>query len=106
MSYQVGAVCYSTSISAVRASAAREVGSLRQFGNSTVFVDSTSQTDNSITYLFRDVVTNATVTSTQTVNPLPCGLLDASDGLFLGWAVAGVWLTTSFVLYHRKAVHE
>lgn len=104
--FQVGAVCYPDSLAAVRAMAALEVGGLRQIGTSLFVVDSSAQSGNSITYNFRDVASSSAFSVTQSVNPLPCGLLDWQDGLVLGWAVAAVWLTTSFVLYLRKAVHE
>ena len=104
--FQVGAVCYTDSLAAVRAMAAQEVGSIRQIGTQQYVVDSTNQTATSITYRFRDVMSATVITSTETVNPQPCGLLDWQDGLALGWAVAAVWLTTAFVLYLRKAVHE
>lgn len=104
--FQVGVSCYPDAISAVRAMAAQEVGSIRQIGSDQYVVDSTAQTATSITYVFRNVASTAVVTSVETVVPLPCGLLDWQDGLVLGWAIAAAWIATAVVLHIRKAVHE
>jgi len=104
--FQVGDSCYPDALAAVKAMAAAEVGGMRQIGTATYVVDSTAQTANSITYVLRNVSSTAVVTTTETVTPIPCGLLDWEDGLILGWAVAGAWIATAVVLFLRKAVHE
>lgn len=105
-SFQVGDVCYPSAVEAVQAMASSEVGSIRQLGNSQYVVDSTAQTGSSITYVFRDVATSATITSTQQVTPQPCGLLDTSDGLVISWGIAAAWLFAAGVLVLRRGLHE
>ncbi len=105
-SFQVGDSCYSSALSAVQAMAAREVGGMRQIGTATYVVDSTAQTVNSITYVLRNVSSNAVVTTTETVAPLPCGLLDTTDGLLIAWGIATAWLITHGILFLRRGLHE
>jgi len=105
-SFQVGGVCYSSPLAAVQAMAAGQVGSIRQLGSSAYVVDSTAQTDSSITYVLRELGGPGLVTSTQTVNPLPCGLLDTADGLIIAWGIATAWLVTHGILFLRRGLHE
>jgi len=105
-SFQVDGVCYSSALSAVQAMAAAEVGGMRQIGTATYVVDSTAQTASSITYVLRDVSSTAVITTTETVTPLPCGLLDTSDGLVIAWGIATAWLITHGILFLRRGLHE
>jgi len=106
MSYQSGDNCFDTALAANQASAAREVGGMRQIGTATYVVDSTAQTANSITYVLRNVSSTAVVTTTETVNPLPCVLLDTADGLILSWGIATAWLVTYGLLFLKRGLHE
>lgn len=105
-SFQVDGVCYSSSLAAVQAMAASEVGSIRQLGSAVYVVDSTAQTSSSITYVLRELGGVGLITSTQNVNPQPCGLLDTADGLILAWGIATAWLITHGVLFLRRGLHE
>lgn len=104
--FQVDDVCYSSSLLAVKAMAAREVGGLLQIGTATYVVDSTAQTAKSITYALRNVTSNTVITSTRTVTPIPCGLLDTEDGLIIAWGIATAWLLTYAVLFLRRGIHQ
>ena len=46
------------------------------------------------------------IVSTVAVVLQPCQMLDWSDGLALGWGVAGVWLAAFAVLQLRRGAHE
>jgi len=113
-SFQVDGVCYSSALLSVKAMAAREIGSIRQIGTSQYIVDSSSQSDNSVTYVFRNVSVSSGlttgdaqyITSTQSVTPQPCGLLDTADGLIIAWGIATAWLVTYGVLFLRRGLHE
>lgn len=105
-SYQVGDTCYSTALAAVQAMAASEVGSIRQLGASAYVVDSSVQTESSITYVMRDIASAGVITSTQAVTPVPCGLLDTADGLVIAWGIATAWLLTAAVLFLRRGIHQ
>jgi len=105
-SYQVGDICFSSSLAAAQAMAAREVGKIVQIGNASYVVDSPAQTGNSITYVFSNVSGLSSFTTIQTVSPLPCGLLDTSDGLIIAWGIAIAWIVTAGVLFLRKGIHE
>jgi len=106
VSYQVGSVCYSTPLAAVQAMAAKEVGSVVQIGTATYVVNSTGQTASSITYVLQNVSSAAVVTTTETVTPLPCGLLDTADGLLISWGIAACWLAVAGILFIRRGLHE
>jgi hypothetical protein len=86
--------------------AAREVGSIRQVGTAQYVVDSTGQTASTVTYVLRNVSNTAVITTTETVSPLPCGLLDTADGLIIAWGIATAWILTAAVLFLRRGMHE
>ena len=106
MASQVDGVCYSTSVAAVHAMAAREVGRLVTVGAKSYVVDVTAVTGSSITFRLNDVATTSFITKVATVSPEPCGLLDTSDALVIAWGIATAWLITAAVLFLRKGVHE
>lgn len=105
-SFQVDGVCYSSALLSVQAMAAREIGSIRQIGTAQYVVDSTAQTADSITYIFRNVGSTASFTSVANVTPQPCGLLDTADGLLIAWGIATAWLITHGILFLRRGLHE
>lgn len=106
MSYQVGPNCYSTALAAAQASASSQVGTVVPLGASLYVVDVQAVSDASITYKLFGLDTTATIVKTVSYAPAPCGLLDTSDGLILGWAVATVWIVTAAITALRKGVHE
>lgn len=100
MSYQHGQTCYPSATSANLAAAAEVVGSFRQVGSSVYVVDLGSATDNSITYIFRDLNNPELSTSaTVSVNPPLCQLPGVSEALELGWPVAAVWLAVYSITF-------
>jgi len=103
-SLQVDGVCYSET-AAVQAMAAREVGRIVTIGAKTYVVDVGALTPSSITYTFSDLTTSTIFTKVVNVTPQPCGLLDTSDGLIIGWLIAVAWLSTAAVLHLRRGVH-
>lgn len=112
-SFQVDGVCYSSALLAVKAMAAKEVGSILRVGTSQYVVDSPSQTASSVTYVLTNVSPSTTVsadpraiTSVQSVTPQPCGLLDTADGLVISWGIATAWLITAGVLFLRRGINE
>lgn len=106
MGFQVGASCYGDALSAVQAVASSEVGRVVPAGSAVYVVDVLGVTEASITYELSPITGGTALTMTAPISVQPCGLLDWSDGLFLGWAVAGVWLATFAVLHLRAAAHR
>lgn len=101
---QVGSVCYSSDAAAVSAIASAEVGKVVPAGSVVYVVDAVPATDSaSIAYTLSPVGGGTALTYTVGVTVQPCNLLDWSDGLALGWGVAGVWLSVFAVLLFRKA---
>lgn len=105
MGFQVDSNCYSTSLLAVHAMAAKEVGKVVNIGTKAYVVDVTGVTGSSITFRFNDVQTTAFITKVVAVSPEPCGLLDTSDALVIAWGIATAWLVTAGVLFIRRGVH-
>lgn len=105
-SFQVGDVCYSTQLDAVKAMAAREVGKLTQIGTASYVVDVSATSATSITYILRNVASTATVTKVAPVAVQPCGLLETGDALLISWGIAAVWIGTHAVLSLRKGLQE
>lgn len=105
-SYQVGASCFSTALSAAQAAAASQIGSVVSIGSATYVIDVTAVTGASITYKLQNVASTASVTKVAAFTPLPCGLVDTSDGLVIAWGVATAWLLTAAVMHLRRGIHE
>lgn len=105
-SYQVDGSCYSSQLVAVQAMAAREIGKVVQVGTASYVVDVSATSATSITYLFRNVSSTATLLKVAEVSPQECGLLDTADGLIVGWGIATVWLLTAGIIFLRRGVHE
>ena len=103
---QVGSTCYSSDAAAVAAIASGEVGKVVPSGSVVYVVDAAPASDSSITYTLNPVGGGTPITSTVPVVIQPCQMLDWSDGLTLGWGVAGVWLAVFALLIMRKAAHQ
>mgnify|MGYP000856818016 CR=1 FL=1 len=99
MMYQSGPGCFSTPAEANSYAAAQQIGSIKQIGTAQYVVDSTAVTASSITYVFRNVSNNSTVTTTEIVNPLPCQALTYEDAASLAWPVAAAWLGVYALTY-------
>lgn len=106
MAFQVGSTCYGAATDAVSAIASSQVGAVVQHGGATYIVDATALTASSITYALRPVAGGSPITSTVSVTPQPCGLLQWSDGLAMGWGIAAAWIATAALMQLRRAVHE
>jgi hypothetical protein len=106
MSYQFEATCYPTALDAARAASASQIGKVVQVGSSTYVIDVVGVADSSITYQLNDISTPSTITKIAPFSAQPCGLLDTSDALVLGWGVAIAWLTTYAVMFLRRGLHE
>lgn len=110
MSFQSGPGCFPTALAANQYAAAQEVGSIKQIGTAQYVVDSSSVTASSITYVFRNVSNNATVTATEQVTPLPCQALTYEDAASLAWPIAAAWLgvyaLTFISRYLTRETHE
>lgn len=104
-SYQIGPVCYATAEAANAAAASSQIGSHLVRGSDIFVVDVVGVTATTITYLYTPVGSTGFPVTVQ-ATPQPCGLLDWSDGLALGWGVGGAWLLAFAVLVMRKAAHS
>lgn len=92
MAWQVGSVCYSTEVAAASAAASMAGGAVVQHGSSAMVVGVEEVSASSITYRFSPIDGGTATVVVTAYAPQPCGLLVWSDGLQLGWLVAGVWL--------------
>ncbi len=106
MSYQVNDNCYGSSSSAVSAIASKEIGGVVNLGLTSYVVDVSAITDTSITYLLQDLASNNTITKTVSITLQPCGLLDTSDALIIGWGIAAAWLVTYGIMFLKRGLHE
>lgn len=106
MSYQSGDACFPTALAANTASAARMQGSIKQIGTAQYVVDVSAVTDSTISYAFRDVATSSTISSTETVNPVPCQLLSMEDAVEVGWQIALSWFVTYGVVFLIRVIRD
>lgn len=90
--FQAGAACYSSPASALSALASSQVGAVIVDGGTARVVGVQSVTDNTITYTLTPLAGGVPLVSTVSLQPQPCGLLTASDGLSIAWAIVAVWL--------------
>lgn len=121
MSYQSGSLCFATSAEAVAATLAGQIGSTVVFssvemscnakGKKCVPVTSTepyllsgTSSGNVITYNYTGFSSGNVVTNTVTLNPLPCTLLDTSDGLSIAWAVVACWVAAYAISLIRRVL--
>jgi hypothetical protein len=104
-SFQVRDVCYSSPLAAAQAAAASQIGSVVQLGNSAYVVDVTGVSASSITYRLDNLASTAFISKVSPFTPLPCGLLDTTDGLVIAWGIAAAWLCTAGVLFLRKGMN-
>lgn len=102
MSFQVGSVCYSTEVQAAQAQASSEVGRIVGANPHTVSV--TSVAADSITYTLSPIGGGASIIHVAPFTPQPCNMLDMSDGLTIGWAIAGAWIGAYALVFLAKAL--
>ena len=105
MSYQVLTTCYATALAAAQASASSQIGSVVSLGSSLYVVDVQAASDTSITYKLNALDTTATVIKTVSYTPMPCGLLDTADGLFISGSIATAWIIAAAINHLREGVH-
>jgi len=103
---QVGATCYASDAAALAAIASAEVGKVVPAGSVVYVVDAAPSGASSIAYTLTPVGGGTAITSTVSVVLPECSLLDWSDGLLVGWGIAGVWIATYAVLAIRGAAHS
>lgn len=103
---QVAGTCYSSESAAVAAIASGEVGKVVSAGSIVYVVDAVPGSGKSITYTLKPIGGGTPLVTTASVEIPPCMLLDWSDGMALGWAVAGVWIVVAVVLHLREAAHS
>lgn len=104
MGYQVGGSCFGDAATAAAVSASSQAGAVVVVGSAAYGVEVSGVSGASISYALHPVGGGSSLSLSVPFNAQPCGLLEWSDGLALGWAVAGVWLATFAVLMLRKAV--
>jgi hypothetical protein len=105
MGYQVGAQCFGDAATAAAVSASSQAGLVVQVGAQVYGVEVAGVTASAISYDLHPVGGGSAVGLVVPFAAQPCGLLEWSDGLALGWAVAGVWLATFAVLMLKKAAN-
>lgn len=103
-SYQVGAVCYPTQLQAAQTVASSQIGNVVQQGGSAHVVEIRSINPTAITYGLRPVSGGPLIEVVSTFEAQPCGLLQASDGLALGWMVGGVWIVVYGLMFIARTV--
>lgn len=103
---QVGSTCYSSDAAAVSSIASAESGKVVPAGATVYVIGAVPGSDRSITYTLSPIGGGTPLIHTATVDVQPCQLLDWSDGMALGWAVAGVWLLVAAVLHLREVAHS
>ncbi len=106
MAYQVGSTCYGSAQDALSAVASSQVGGVVNHGGVVYVVGVDAIASSSITYRLTPIAGGASIQNVVQLMPQPCGLLQWSDGLVLGWAVAAAWILTAAVLHLRTAVHQ
>jgi hypothetical protein len=104
MPFQVGPTCYPSEASAATAQASAMGGAVVQHGSAAYVVEVGAVTATSITYVFNPVGGGAALTLATPYNAQACQMLDWSDGLELGWAVAAVWIATTALLFIARAL--
>jgi len=102
---QVGAICYASDAAALAAMASAEAGKVVPAGSVVYVVDAVPSGGSSIAYTLTPVGGGTPITSTVSVVIPECSLLDWSDGLTVGWAIALVWIAAYAVLFLREAAH-
>lgn len=105
MAFQVGSTCYTTAQQALAASASNQVGAVVQHGGK-AYIVAPSVAGDGLSYLLSPVDGGATIQTVVQLQPMPCGLLQAADGLVIGWGVAAVWLAVAAVMFMRRGVHS
>lgn len=103
MGYQVASACYSTATQAAQASASAQVGAVVSHGGSVYVIDVAQAGESSITYNLQPLAGGVSLQSTVAYTAQPCGLLQAADGLAIGWAIAGAWIGAYALLFLTRA---
>jgi len=103
---QVGAICYADDAAALEAIASAEVGKVVPAGSVVYVVDAVPSGASSIAYTLTPVGGGTAITSTVPVGIPACTLLDWSDGLAVGWGIAGAWIAAAVLMSLRKAAHS
>lgn len=98
MSFQVGSACYATETQAAQVAASSQAGAVVSQGGSLYVVGVDAVDATSITYEFHPMAGGSPVVVVTPYNAQPCGLLGVSDGVEMGWMVAGAWLATFAVI--------
>lgn len=104
MAFQVGSSCYSSEAAAATAQASSMGGAVVQHGSAAYVVEAGTISGTSITYVFHPVGGGTALTLATPYSAQACNMLDWSDGLELGWAIAGVWLATAALLFITRAL--
>jgi hypothetical protein len=102
MAFQVGSACYGTEVQAAQAQASASVGSIVGVSPHSVSVSSVAA--DSITYVLSPVGGGTPITHVAPFTPQPCNLLQAEDGLAIGWMVAGAWIGAWALLFLARAL--
>ncbi|GAA6121512.1 hypothetical protein [Acidovorax sp. FG27] len=104
MAYQVDSACYSTAQQAAQASASQHVGAVVSHSGSAYIVDVSAVADTSITYRLQPVSGGTPLQMVSGYTAQPCNLLQVSDGLSMGWMVAGAWFGAYALIFIARSL--
>ena len=104
MAYQVGSACYDTAQAAAQAVASGHVGTLVAHSGAAYSVSVAGISESSISYTLSPVAGGAAITHVAPFMAQPCNLLQASDGIALGWLVAAAWIGTYALLFLSRSL--
>jgi hypothetical protein len=102
--FQVGTACYGTATQAAQVSASAQVGAVVSHGGMAYTVDVVAAGDTAITYALHPLGGGASLQTVVGYTPQPCNLLQAEDGITIGWLVAGAWIAAFGLMFLARAI--
>lgn len=104
MAYQVGFICYPTTLAAAQAAASASVGSVVNHGGAAYVVGVDSVTVTTINYSFEPVAGGSPISLSVPFDAQPCNLLTMDDGIHIAWLLIAAWASTYAVMHIAKAL--
>lgn len=104
MAFQVGTTCYSTALEAAQSVASAQVGSIVSQAGTAFSVSVQAVADDSISYVLSPLTGGSSFLHVAPFTGQPCNLLQVSDGLQMGWLVAGAWIAAYCVMFIARAL--
>ncbi|MCD2514569.1 hypothetical protein [Comamonas endophytica] len=104
MAYQVGNACYSTAQQAAHASASSQAGAVISRGQQTYVVNVVLVEEDTIHYRLEPIGAGVPLMAPIPYNAQPCNLLQAEDGLTIGWMIAAAWIGAYALLFIARVL--